>query len=211
MPRLLLLCLLLWGAPTLLGQDYFLKQYEPYQADIPSPEEFLGYGIGAYHTRHDRIVQYLQTLASLSGRAEIETYGFTHEKRQLVILRVSSPEHLKNLPELQEKHLAFTDPETTADPGEELPIFVQLGYNVHGNEPSSSEAALLSAYILVASENPLIRRFREQAVVFIDPTINPDGRDRHTQWANSYRGTPLVTDRQDAEHNEYFPGGRTNH
>ena len=49
------------------------------------------------------------------------------------------------------------------------------------------------------------------AVVFIDPTINPDGRDRHTQWANSYKGTPLVDDPYDAEHNEYWPGGRTNH
>ncbi|MBT8294470.1 MAG: zinc carboxypeptidase, partial [Eudoraea sp.] len=33
----------------------------------------------------------------------------------------------------------------------------------------------------------------------------------HTQWANSYQGNPLVADPQDAEHNEYWPGGRTNH
>jgi hypothetical protein len=193
------------------AQEYFLKQYEPYKAGIPSPEAFLGYGIGEYHTRHDRIVHYLETLAEASENAEIETYGHTHEKRRLVMLRISQPENLKALPELQQRHLAYTDPNTAIKPGSDLPIFVQLGYNVHGNEPSSSEAALLSAYILVASEHPMIERFRREAVVFVDPAINPDGRDRHTQWANSYRGNPLVTDPQDAEHNEYFPGGRTNH
>ena len=210
MQKIFLLCFLAAFA-QLPAQDYFLKQYEPYTEGIPSPEAFLGYGIGEYHTRHDRIVHYLETLAAASENAGIETYGHTHEKRRLVMFRVSDPANLERLPELQERHLAYTDPGASVTPDDSLPIFVQLGYNVHGNEPSSSEAALLSAYILVASQNPLIERFRKEAVIFIDPTINPDGRDRHTQWANSYRGDPLVKDPQDAEHNEYFPGGRTNH
>lgn len=209
--RTRLFYLLLACGSSLTAQDYFLKQYEPYRADIPSPETFLGYGIGAYHTRHDRIVQYLETLAALSDRAEIETYGHTHEKRKLVMLRISRPEHLANLESLRERHLKFTDPQLPYKADPELPVFIQLGYNVHGNEPSSSEAAMLSAYILVASEDPRIARYREESVVFIDPAINPDGRDRHTQWANSYRAEPLVDDPQDAEHNEYWPGGRTNH
>lgn len=203
---LLLLCCL-----SVSAQDYFLKKYEPYNQEIPSPETFLGYGVGEYHTRHDRIVAYLHTLASSSPRAEIELYGYTHEKRPLVILRIGTANSIQNLEELQKRHLVFTDPQRSASNDPELPIFIQLGYNVHGNEPSSSEAAMLTAYIMVASEHPEIKRFREQSVIFLDPTINPDGRDRHTQWANSYRGNPLVTDPQDAEHNEYWPGGRTNH
>ena len=198
-------------SPLLQAQDYFLEQYGPYQPDIPSPEEYLGYGIGEYHTRHDRIVGYLQTLAERSDRAEIEVYGYTHEKRPLVILRISDPGHLQDLESLRQRHLAFTDPQTRFAADATLPVFINLGYNVHGNEPSSSEAAMLTAYILVASQHPRISRYRGEAVVFLDPTINPDGRDRHTQWANSYRGNPLVSDPQDAEHNEYFPGGRTNH
>jgi hypothetical protein len=94
---------------------------------------------------------------------------------------------------------------------DEVPVFINLAYNVHGNEPSSSEAAMLTAYTFVASENPEIAGYLKDAVLFIDPAINPDGRDRHTQWANMYQGDPLVTDPQDAEHNEYWPGGRTNH
>ena len=82
---------------------------------------------------------------------------------------------------------------------------------MHGNEPSSSEAALLTAYTLVSSESDEIKNYLSQSIILLDPTINPDGRDRHTHWANTYKGSPIVADPQDAEHNEYWPGGRTNH
>ena len=210
MKNILFVCLLL-SSSLLFSQDYFLKKYHPFNSNIPSPEEFLGYGIGERHTRHDLIVAYLQKLAELSDRASIHEYGRTHEGRKLVILTITTPDNLANLESIKERHLAFTDPGKSSAPDSSLPIFINLGYNVHGNEPSSSEAALLSAYTFVASDNPEILNYLTNAVIFIDPTINPDGRDRHTQWANSYQGNPLVADPQDAEHKEYWPGGRTNH
>lgn len=206
-----LLVLALLCSTTIFAQDYFLKKYEPFKKDIPSPEEFLEYGIGEHHTRHDLIVAYLEKLAAVSDRATIHQYGKTHEGRKLVILTISTPENLSNLEDLKQKHIAFTDPQKNVSNYDDVPVFINLAYNVHGNEPSSSEAALLSAYTFVASENPEILRYINNAVIFIDPTINPDGRDRHTQWANSYQGNPLVADPQDAEHNEYWPMGRTNH
>ncbi len=196
---------------TLPAQDYFFKKYEPFDPTIPSPEEFLGYGIGEYHTRHDRIVAYLEKLAELSDRATITYYGKTHELRPLVMLNVSSPENQQNLDKLRKKHLEIVDPGKNISEFTDLPIFINLGYNVHGNEPSGSEAALLTAYTLVASESPTIKEYLKKAMIFIDPTINPDGRDRHTQWVNTHRGNPLVTDPMDAEHNEMWPRGRTNH
>ncbi len=193
------------------AQDYFFKKFHPFNDNVPSPEEFLGYGIGDRHTRHDLIVAYLTKLAEVSDRASIHQYGQTHEGRKLVILTVSLPENLNNLEQLKQKHLQFTDPSQTPTNYDEVPIFINLGYNVHGNEPSSSEAALLTAYTLTASNHPEILNYLKNSVIFIDPTINPDGRDRHTQWANMYQGNPLVADPADAEHNEYWPMGRTNH
>ncbi|WP_035095476.1 M14 metallopeptidase family protein [Aquimarina megaterium] len=193
------------------AQDYFLKDKAPFNSEIPSPEEFLGYPIGQQHTRHDQIVAYFIKLAQTSDRATITSYGKTHENRKLVILTVSNPENLNKLSVLKQQHLAFTNPSETSANYDAIPIFVQLGYNVHGNEPSSSEAAMLTAYTLVASTSAEVKNYIENAVIFIDPTINPDGRDRHTQWANQFRGTPLVSDNYDAEHNEMWPRGRTNH
>jgi hypothetical protein len=196
---------------TTTAQDYFFKDKTPFDTNIPSPEAFLGYPIGEQHTRHDQIVSYLMKLAELSDRATIEVYSYTHEKRKLVMLTVSSPENLNNLTSIKTKHLQFVDPNQTPKNYNDVPIFVQLGYNVHGNEPSSSEAALLTAYVLVASNSPEVQNYLNNAIVFIDPTINPDGRDRHTQWANQFKAKQLVSDNIDAEHNEAWPRGRTNH
>ena len=193
----------------LLAQDYFTARYQPFQNTIPSPEAFLEYEIGSQHTRHDQIVAYLQTLATASKKAKISFYGKTHEGRKLTLLAVSTVENLVRLDEIQQQHLAYAQGKLESQP--DIPIIINLAYNVHGNEPSSSEAALLAAYTLVASQHPQIQKFRENAIVFIDPTINPDGRDRHTQWANMYKANPLVADPMDAEHNEIWPGGRTNH
>ncbi|MEX0315459.1 MAG: M14 family zinc carboxypeptidase, partial [Allomuricauda sp.] len=206
----LLLAALFLSAP-LSAQDYYYKKFHPFNSDIPSPQEFLGHGIGDKHTRHDLIVSYFTKLSELSDRASIYEYGKTHEGRKLVMLTVSSPENLGNLDQLKADHLQFTDPAQTPTNYDETPIFVNLGYNVHGNEPSGGEAAILMAYTLVASNNPEILNYLNKGVIFIDPTINPDGRDRHTHWANMYQGNPLVADPQDAEHNEYWPRGRTNH
>ena len=206
-------CLLILSC-SLSGQDYYYQQFGPFDPDVPSPEDFLGYGIGEYHTRHDLMVGYLEALATASDRAHLFEYGRTHERRRCVLLQVSSADNLNNLESHRQQHLNAIDPaqEIAAEDMSNLPVFVNLGYNVHGNEPSGGEAALLTAYVLVASNHEKIESFRQNGVVFIDPAINPDGRDRHTQWANSLRGVNVLSkDPQDAEHNETWPRGRTNH
>ena len=194
-----------------MAQDYFLADAGPFNSEIPSPEEYLEYPIGSQHTRHDMIVAYLKMLAQVSDRATIETYGRSHEGRKLVMLTVSTPANLQNLESIKAQHLEYVDPTKSPSNYDGLPAFIQLGYNVHGNEPSSSEAALLTAYTLVASNSSEVMNYLENGIIMIDPTINPDGRDRHTQWANQYKANPLVSDPMDAEHWEGWPRGRTNH
>ena len=202
----LILCL-----NNLIAQDYFLENNGPYNENIQSPEEFLGYEIGFEHTRHDLIVSYLNYLSNSSKKAEIIKYGESHEGRDLIMLTVSSTNNLSNLDKIKQEHLKYTEPTSNLEVNKNLPVIINLGYGVHGNEPSSAEAAMLAAYTLVASENIKIKRLIENSVVFIDPTINPDGRDRHSQWANQYKSINLVADSNDAEHNEMWPKGRTNH
>ena len=196
---------------TATAQDYFLENNGPYDNNIQSPEEYLGYEIGFEHTRHDLIVAYLKYLSNVSEKAQLIKYGESHEGRDLIMLTVSSTENLNNLEKIKNEHLKHTVPGTKTKIDNSLPIIVNLGYGVHGNEPSSAEAAILAAYTLVASENNKVQRLIQNSVIFIDPTINPDGRDRHSQWANQYKSINLVADSNDAEHNEAWPRGRTNH
>ena len=203
--------LVLFFTNTVNSQDYFLENNGPYDSSISSPEEFLGYEIGFEHTRHDLIVAYLNYLSNASSRANLINYGKTHEGRSLVMLTVSSESNINNIESIRQEHLKYTVPGAQMELNKDLPIIINLGYGVHGNEPSSAEAAMLAAYTLVASNNIKIERFRNNSLVFIDPTINPDGRDRHSQWANQYKSINLVADSNDAEHNEAWPRGRTNH
>ena len=193
------------------AQDYFLENFGPYNENIQSPEEFLGYEIGDQHTRHDLILAYFKYLSSVSERANLINYGKSYEGRTLTLLSISSEENLKNLDEIKTEHLKSTIPGSIKTINENLPVIINLGYGIHGNEPSGSEAALLTAYTLIASKNKKINRLTTDSVVFIDPTLNPDGRDRHSQWANQYKSINLVADSNDAEHNESWPRGRTNH
>ena len=201
----------IYSLNTATAQDYFLENNGPYDSNIQSPEEFLGYEIGFEHTRHDMIVAYFNYLSNVSEKANLIKYGKSHEGRHLIMLAISSTENLKNLDKIKREHLKYTIPGEKSEVDGTLPVIINLGYSVHGNEPSTSEAAILAAYTLVASNNSKIKKLVSKSVTFIDPTKNPDGRDRHSQWANRYKSINLVADSNDAEHNEAWPGGRTNH
>ena len=200
---------------SLFSQDYYFEKYAPFDENIKSPEEFLGYPIGEMHTRHDLIVSYMEYLSDVSDKAQILHYGETYEKRKLVILAISSSDKIIDLEKIRDNHISYLDPEhpnySKESKPENLPVIINLAYSVHGNEPSTSEAALLTAYTLISSKSDEISKYLSDSIILIDPTLNPDGRDRHTHWVNTYKGSPLVDDPQDAEHNEYWPGGRTNH
>jgi hypothetical protein len=186
--------------------DYFFPKETTFNPSVPSPEVFLGYPIGTYHTRYDQVVAYFRLLAQTSPRATLQTIGYTYEQRPQIILTISDESNFTRIEEIRKNHLEIANPGTPLPSLDKEPVVMLLGYNVHGNEPSSTEAALLTAYYLVASEKDL-----KNAIVHIDPAYNPDGRDRHTHWVNTARSQNLNADPMDREHNEAWPGGRTNH
>jgi murein tripeptide amidase MpaA len=91
------------------------------------------------------------------------------------------------------------------------PAIVWLSYNVHGNEPASSEAAMKVLYALVDPNNKDTKEWLKNVVVIIDPCINPDGRDRYVNWYNNATGATYNPNPSAREHQEPWPYGRTNH
>lgn len=207
---LVLIAFLIGLGQSKAQSEYFFPE-ESFDPAIPSPEEFLGYPIGDWHSRYDLIVKYFEKLDEISELASLQTIGYTHEHRPKVILTIASPTHMNDLEQIRQQQLKLADPTQEKPDVSSMPAIVHLGYGVHGNEPSSAEAAMLTAYWILAGQSDLAKRVREEAVVHIDPTLNPDGRDRHSLWADSNKGFPPVADPLDREHNEAWPGGRTNH
>ncbi len=208
MKKLHLLCSALLFTITIFAQEnYFYPNVGKLNPAIPSPAQFLGYNIGEQHTRHERIVEYIKELDRLSDRVSSEIIGETFEHRAQITAVFTDPKNHQNIESIRHAHLAGQKNGATKN----VPLVIHLAYNVHGNEPSSSEAAMLTAYYLTASESEETKQWLSQMVITMDPNINPDGRDRHTSWANMHKGFPPVADPNDREHNEIWPGGRFNH
>lgn len=192
--------------------DYYFPGKDKFNPGITSPWEFLGYDIGEHHTRYDRIVEYIKTLSEESDRADFRVFGYTEERRPQIILTISSPGNINDLDNIRQKHLELAQGHKEKVNGQsQIPLTIQLGFNVHGNEASGGEASLLAAYYLVASEEDEMMDMLNNSVIFIEPVLNPDGRDRFASWVNMNKGNPPVPDPNDREHNEAWPGGRTNH
>jgi hypothetical protein len=182
-------------------------------AQLKSPEEYLGYKIGTRFTPHWKIVNYFQYVATSSPSImKLQQYGETNEHRPLYIAIISSSENMANLESIRQNNLRLAN--LTRDkmaPLENAPAIVWLSYNVHGNEASSSEAAMLTLFALADPQNGQAKTWLKNTVVIIDPCVNPDGRDRYVNWYNSVSGFNYNPRLDSREHREPWPGGRTNH
>lgn len=190
--------------------SYYLPQDVSYNPDITKPKEALGYQVGEWHARPEQIVKYMETLADESDRITLEVTGRTHEQRPLLLLTVTSENNHKNLDDVRQRHLAAADPSRSADP-DNTPIVMYMGYSIHGDESSGSNAAMLFAYYLAAAQGDAIDAVLEDSVILLDPAFNPDGLARFAQWANQHRSQNLVADPQSREHVQPFIRGRVNH
>ena len=183
-------------------------------AQLRSPDEFLGYKIGSRYTPHWKVVSYFQHMAAnASANVKLEQYGQTNEGRALLLSFISSPENIGRLEQIRSNNIRLANlAKDKAAPVEEgAPAIVWLSYNVHGNETSSSEAAMMTAWALVDPSNTKTKEWLKNTVVVIDPCINPDGRDRYVNWFNSVVGKNMNPSLSAREHREPWPGGRTNH
>lgn len=204
---------ILFPGNAIAQNDYYFPNVDKAEFDeqIPSPQQFLGYEIGTHYTRYDRLVAYFKELARTSDEATFQVIGETYEKRPQVVLTITSQENHANLESIRKDHLTVLDPEAPGlDPDEDKSI-VALNYSVHGDETSSGEAAMLTAYYLLANQSEETTDFLDESVIHIDPAQNPDGRDRAAHYHNSFKSFPTVADPADAEHNQPWPSGRTNH
>lgn len=196
------------AVPAEVDLDYYLPNGVSYDPLFPKPSSVLGWEVGRWHVRHDLLVRWFETVAEQSPRVSLTRYGATHEQRPLLLAAVTSPENQLRLDELRAARL-----EAILSGAEDYdgPNVVWMGYGVHGNESSASNASLLLAYHLAAATGQEIEQYLRDHIVLIDPCVNPDGLSRFAQWANSHAGYQWVGDPSHREHNEVWPGGRTNH
>jgi hypothetical protein len=192
---------------------YFGDLSNSLNPNIPKPSEFLlnQNEVGSSHVSHDRLVNYMYSLAESSERVSIENRGNSFEGRPLILLTITSKKNHKNLNEIRKNHLNQIDLKNKKSNFYDRPVVIYQGYSIHGNEPSGSNAALLYAYYLAASENEKLKNQLDNSIILLDPSMNPDGLQRFANWVNINKSENLNPDNNDREFNENWPKGRTNH
>jgi hypothetical protein len=189
-----------------------------YQKNIPTYSEVLGYEVGERISSHTDMLRFFDALALASPKnIKIFEYGRTWENRKLIYAVIGSAENIANLNQFEADMQHLSDPRTI-DKAQannlinKTPASVWLSYSVHGNEISSTDAAMMTAYHLLASvDDTMVNKILDNTLVFIDPLQNPDGRSRFVNRYYETVGLQDNGDRFNAEHNEPWPQGRSNH
>lgn len=196
-----------------LSLDYYLPKEVTYDPAIPTPASVVGHEVGEWHITHDKLVLYMKAVAAANpSRIKLQVTGTTYEGRQQLLLIITSPENQGRLNEIQKQHAALSDPANSAALNtSDMPAVLLMGFSIHGNESSGSNASMLTAYYLAAAQGPAVDKMLKEAVFLIDPSFNPDGLQRFSTWANQHKSKNLVSDPNSREYNEVWPGGRFNH
>lgn len=189
------------------AQSFLEAEFDP---AIPTLTETVGHAPGERITSPDEANRYLEALAEAApDRVRLVQYATSWEGRPLHYLLITSSQNMARIDAVQ-SDLA-TIAQGRAGNGSALPV-TWLAYSVHGNEISGTDAALMTAYHLLASPSDArTQAILSQSIVALDPMQNPDGRAR---FVNHFRGATGIVpspDRQSAEHDETWPSGRVNH
>lgn len=194
------------GQPA-AGQSFIEGQFDP---AIPTLTATVGHAPGTRITSPDQTYAYIKALAEAApDRVRLVQYATSWEGRPLYYLVMSAPQNMARLDAIR------ADMATIAagrpGNGTAMPV-TWLAYGVHGNEISSTDAALMTAYHLLAAKgDDRAAKIMAQTIVVIDPMQNPDGRARFVNNFLASTGIAPAADRQAAEHDEPWPSGRVNH
>ena len=194
--------------------DYYLPAGTTYNPKVLTPEQFFGHPVGEWHLRSEQVSAYLRAVAAAApDRVKVEVMGHSHERKPLLVLTITAPENHARLEQIRLDHLALLDPaKSAALDVAAMPVVVNLGYSIHGNEPSGVNAVPLVVYHLAAAQDAKTLEQLRRAVILVESQRNPDGGDRAAQWFNQHKSlSSPSTDPADREHNEAWPRGRFNH
>ena len=190
-------------------------QYDP---AIPTVQKVLGFAPGERVASPAELIQYFEALAAAApNRVKLFDYARSWEKRRLVYIAIGNEANVKRLDEIKASMRRLADPRKTSSAEAQkltgsLPAVIMLAYGVHGNEISGADAAMMTAYHLLAARNDATTAgVLASTLVLIDPAQNPDGRNRFVHNFNVAEGLEPDGSTVAAERNEPWPGGRTNH
>jgi len=172
-----------------------------WSADKPSadsPEQFLGRPIGTDFQLADwtMVSGYYRKLDEQSPRVIVESPGKTTEGRDFLIAIISSEENLAKLPEIKAANKIVADPRGRSEVEkqkaiEQGKVTLFITPTMHSTEVAATEMGMQLAWLLATSDEEPFKSARDNAVIVITPSLNPDGVDHVVSWYRENAYTPF--------------------
>jgi len=203
-----------FGDPTELAYSVPFFPDARHDPKFTTPDAILGQTHGSRLAHHAEILACFRAWAAESPRIRVETFGRTHEGRELVWAAISSPRNLARLDALRADLAQLADPRGLSEAEAQRilagPAVAWMGYSIHGDELSGSDAAIALGYHLVADTTAATEKLLDELVIVIDPCLNPDGRERIIGMVEQSAGLTPNLDYA-SMHRGRWPYGRGNH
>ncbi len=195
-----------WNRPFIAGATY--------DSRVADPESILGQPVGSRLASHAEVLAMLRAMAATSDRVTLQPYGRTYEGRELVTATITSPRNHARLDEIRAVARRMWDPRVAGEDLdaalEDQPGVAWMGYGIHGDETSATEAAVPVAYHLAACTDADVALLLDRVVIVMDPCLNPDGRERIRTLVKQSAGYRANLDDGSMQRGRW-PGGRGNH
>jgi Zinc carboxypeptidase len=188
------------SAAALVAQSRAATPQPPAIARAPEPKDVFGFAPGDDYklASHEQIVEYFHTLDAASERIVVEEIGKSSEGRPMILAAISSEANIRNRARFQEiaRQLAIArgvDEPRARALAKEGKAIVWIDGGLHATEVAGAQHTPELGWWLVASEDDEARRVRENAILLLMPSMNPDGLDIVREWYTKNLGTPFET------------------
>ena len=164
---------------------------------IPSPAAFFGFPMGAEGelAGWGRMVDYLELIGESSDRVLVEHLGPTTNGNPYLLLTISAPETIADLPRYQAMQHRLADPRRTSESDANViaatgKAVLLIGANVHATEIGTNQAMNTLVHFLATDTSAWTRHVLDNVIVLVIPSENPDGQQMVVDWHYRNRGTP---------------------
>ena len=166
-------------------------------AAVPTPESVLGHkpGDDFYLATYDDALGYFRKLAASSNRIKLVEVGKTTQGRDWYIAFISNPENLAQLDHYKDisRRLAVARGINEAQARQlsrDMKPIIHIDGGLHATEVANAQHTIQLGYDLVASEDPEYKTIRDNLIVELWFSINPDGQNIVANWYRQNLGTP---------------------
>src|SRR5256714_909786 len=164
---------------------------------IPTPRSVLGFDPG-----DDRklvewpvLLRYFQALAKASDRVDYRELGKTTLGAPFIALAISSPQNLRRLDSYRQINAELADPRgfrtgrAARDALQNGKTIVLITSSIHSTEVGGHLTPVALAYRLATDTSATTRAILNDVIVWLVPSLNPDGVTIVAKWYNRTLGT----------------------